>query len=193
MNTKTLALLIIFTALTIAINIAGPKIPAPYAPFLLYQLWEIPIVITFLAIGIKEGIMVTVINALVLLVYDPGPLLLGPIYNLIAVLSMMLGVYIPYKIATRGYKSENINNILKQKIKLLIILTTALGIVLRVVITSLTNYFALQQGPPVGFGLNQTATIAALPLIALFNATVAIYTIPIGISIAIAITSRFKL
>jgi riboflavin transporter FmnP len=53
MNTKTLALTIVFTALTIAINVAGPKIPAPFAPFLQYQLWEIPIVIAFLSIGIK--------------------------------------------------------------------------------------------------------------------------------------------
>ena len=51
MNTKTLAFIIVFAALTIAINVAGPKIPAPYAPFLYYQLWEIPIVISFLVLG----------------------------------------------------------------------------------------------------------------------------------------------
>lgn len=147
---------------------------------------------SFLAIGIKEGIIVATINALVLLVYDPGPVLLGPFYNLIAVLSMMLGVYVPYKLATRGAKTENVNSTIQQKITLLIVSATALGIILRVAITSVTNYFALQQGPPIGFGLDQIATLASLPLIALFNASVALYTIPIGIGITTAVTSRFK-
>ena len=73
MNTKTLALIIVFVALATALNIAGPKIPAPYAPFLFYQLWEIPIVLAFIAIGPKVGIAVTVINTLILFaVFNPG-------------------------------------------------------------------------------------------------------------------------
>jgi riboflavin transporter FmnP len=193
MNTKTLALMIIFTALTIAINVAGPKIPAPFAPFLQYQLWEIPIVIAFLAIGIKEGLFISAINALVLLVYDPGPVLLGPVYNLIAVLSMMIGVFIPYKLATRGYKTENVYKMAKQKITLLVISATALGIIVRVAVMSVTNYLALPQGAPIGLSVPISGTLAYLPLIALFNATVAVYTVPIGIGIATAISSRFKL
>ncbi|MGZ4851010.1 MAG: hypothetical protein ACXV2C_06500, partial [Candidatus Bathyarchaeia archaeon] len=58
MNTKKLTLIIVFIALTTALNIAGPKIPAPYAPFLIYQLWEIPIVVAFLAIGQKAGLII---------------------------------------------------------------------------------------------------------------------------------------
>jgi riboflavin transporter FmnP len=193
MNTKTLALTIVFTALTIAINVAGPKIPAPFAPFLQYQLWEIPIVIAFLSIGIKEGLFISVVNSLVLLVYDPGPVLLGPFYNLIAVLSMMVGVFIPYTLATRGYKIENINKMAKQKITLLIISATVLGIIVRVAVMSITNYFALPQSAPIGLSVPISDTLAYLPLIALFNSTVAVYTVPIGIGIATAISSRFKL
>ena len=107
----------------------------------------------------KEGLAVSVINALVLVVYYPGQLSYGPIYNLIAVLSMMLGVYIPYKLATRAYKRENLNKIVQQKIKLLIITATALGIILRVGVTTITNYFALQQGPPIGFGLSPNSNL----------------------------------
>ena len=54
METKRLTLIIIFIALTTALSIGGPKIPAPYAPFLYYQLWEIPIVVAFLAMGPKS-------------------------------------------------------------------------------------------------------------------------------------------
>jgi riboflavin transporter FmnP len=193
MNTKTLALMIIFTALTIAVNIAGPKIPAPYAPFLQYQLWEIPIVIAFIAIGVKEGLFISVVNALFLVVYDPGPILMGPFYNLLAVLSMMLGFFIPYKLATRGIGIENIKRMVKQKVTILIVSTTALGIIVRVVVMSVTNYFALPQTAPIGLSIPVPDTLVILPLIAVFNASVAVYTIPIGLGIAIAISSRFKL
>jgi riboflavin transporter FmnP len=192
MNTKTLALTIIFTALTIAINIAGPKIPAPYAPFLQYQLWEIPIVIGFIFIGIKEGLFISVVNALVLLVYNPGPILMGPFYNLLAVLSMMVGFFIPYKLAMRGYTLESIRLMAKQRVTLLIVSTTVLAIAVRVAVMSVTNYFALPQAAPIGLSVPLPGTIAILPLIAAFNASVVAYTIPMGLGIAIAIITRFR-
>jgi riboflavin transporter FmnP len=192
MNTKTLALIIVFTALTLAINIAGPKIPAPYAPFLLYQLWEIPIVFVFLAIGIIPGLIVVGINTIVLLVYYPGAILLGPIYNLLAILAMILGVFIPYLLITHRHK-ENMQTALKQHATLLIVSATALGILLRLAITSFTNYVLIQQPPPVGLSYPAEAALAFLPLSALFNATVALYTIPVAIAITIAVASKIKL
>jgi riboflavin transporter FmnP len=193
LNTKSLTLIIVFVALSAALNVAGPKIPAPYAPFLFYQLWEIPIVLAFLAIGPKSGVVVTVINTLILFaVFNPGANA-GPIYNLIAILSMFLGIYLPYKLAVRGCKTENFSNYLKQHIKVISISATALGITMRVLFTTIVNYFALQQPYPIGFSFSQPAALAFLPLSALFNATVALYTIPIAIAIAIPIISRFKL
>ncbi|MCJ7793557.1 hypothetical protein MUP42_01345, partial [Candidatus Bathyarchaeota archaeon] len=82
MKTKTLSLIIIFVALTTALNIAGPKIPAPYAPFLYYQIWEIPIVAAFLTVGPKTGVSVAALNTLILLAVFPGNLPTGPFYNL---------------------------------------------------------------------------------------------------------------
>ena len=193
MNTRALSLIIIFVALATALNIYGPKIPFPLAPFLFYQLWEIPIVVAFLAVGPKSGIIVTVINTLILLAVFPGSLPTGPLYNLIAVLSMFLGIYIPYRLATHACKTENLSNFLHRHVKLISVSATALGIALRVVVTTFVNYFALQQPYPIGFSLPSIDALAFLPLGALFNATVAIYTIPIAIIITIAITSRVKL
>ena len=193
MNTKRLTLIIIFIALTIALNIAGPKIPAPYAPFLYYQLWEIPIVIAFLAIGPKAGTSVALVNTLILLVVFPGALPTGPIYNLIAVLSMLLGIYIPYRLATHGYKTENLGNFLQKHSKLISVSATASGITVRVLVTTVTNYFFLQQPSPIGFSYKPEAALLFLPLSALFNATVALYTIPIALAVVIAIASKFKL
>jgi len=193
MNTKRLTLITVFIALTIALNLAGPKIPAPYAPFLYYQLWEIPIVIAFLAIGPRAGITIAVVNTLILLVVFPGALPTGPFYNLIAVLSMLLGVYIPYRLVTRGCKTENLGKFLRQHVKVISISTTALGITVRVLVTTVTNYFLLQQPSPIGFSYSRGAALLFLPLSVLFNATVALYTIPMALAVAIAIVSKFKL
>jgi len=192
MNTRRLTLTIIFIALTAALNVAGPKIPAPYAPFLIYQVWEIPIVVGFLAMGPKIGLAITAINALILFAVFPGSLPTGPFYNLIAVLSMLLGIYLPYKLATRNCPTENLSNFLQQHFKLISVSATTLGIALRIAITTPTNYLALQLPYPFGFGLNSGGAIALLPLIAVFNATVALYTVPVALAITVSLVSRFK-
>lgn len=186
-RTVRLALIGVFAALAIALNVAGPKIPAPYAPFLFYQVWEIPIVFAFLAIGPVEGIAVTVINTLVLFAYFQGPLPSGPFYNLIAVFSMFIGIYVPYKLATRKCPAENLSSYLKSHLKVITISATAMGICTRVLITTFVNYFAVQQPFPLGFSYTQPAALAFLPLSALFNASVAFYTIPIAVGITAAV------
>lgn len=194
MNTKSLALIIIFAALTIALNVAGPKIPAPYAPFLYYQIWEIPIVVAFLVLGLLAGLVTSAINTIILTAYFTGGYsVLGPVYNLIAILAMMLGIYAPYIIATRGHKTENLSSFLRQHLKMISVSATALGIITRVAITSVVNYFVLQQSPPVGFSYKPAAALAFVPLGALFNSTVALYTIPIAFAIAIPVLSRFRI
>ena len=200
MNTKRLALIIIFVALTTALNIAGPKIPFPFAPFLYYQIWEIPIVAAFLTIGPKTGLAVAGLNTLILLIVFPGNLPTGPFYNLIAELAMLIGIFIAYKIATYRCPTEKIGSFLKQHKLGLSISATALGVTTRVIITTASNYFLIAQQSPIGFGSffsfaglgGQQAVLAFLPFSALFNATIALYTIPIGLIVAIAINSNFK-
>ena len=154
---------------------------------------EIPIVIAFLAMGPKAGITIAAVNTLILLVVFPGALPTGPFYNLIAVLSMLIGIYIPYRIATHGCKTENLGSFLQKHVKLISISATASGIIVRVLITTVTNYFFLQQPSPIGFSYSQGAALLFLPLSALFNGTVALYTIPIAIVVTVAVASRFKL
>jgi len=192
-STKTLALIIIFAALAIALNVYGPKIPFPLAPFLYFQFWEIPIVIAFLLIGVRTGIAVAAINTVILFAVFPGPLPSGPIYNFIAVMATVLGLFIPYLLARRGCKSENIGIYFQKHIKAIMISATALGVTLRVVAMSIVNYFALQQPYPFGFEFTELATIALIPVIALFNAIIVAYTIPIALGITKALESRIKI
>ncbi len=198
MNTKRLTLIIVFVALTTALNIYGPKIPAPYAPFLFYQLWEIPIVAIFLIDGPKTGIAVAVLNTAILLMVFTGLLPTGPIYNLIAELAMLVGVYAAYKIATYRCPKEHIGTFLKNHKVTLGIAITALGVTSRVIITTIANYFLIAQPSPVGYGSffsfsglsGQAAVVAFLPFSVLFNGTIALYTIPVAVVIAIAIISN---
>ena len=106
---------------------------------------------------------------------------------------MMLGIYIPYLIATRGCKTETLSDTLKNHAKIISISATASGIVIRIAITSAVNYFTLQQPSPVGFSYKPAAALAFLPLGAVFNGTVALYTIPIAFAITVPVISRFKL
>jgi riboflavin transporter FmnP len=193
MKTRALSLIIIFTALAGALNVYGPKIPFPLYTFLYFQLWEIPIVIAFLMAGPKSGLAVSVINTLILLVVFPGGLPTGPLYNFIAVLAMFVGMFLPYWFARRGCKGENFGSYLRRRLVVFSVSATVLGTFFRVVVLTVVNFFALQQPYPIGFSMPQEAVLAFLPLGAIFNAIVALYTIPIAIAVTAAVMSRVKL
>jgi riboflavin transporter FmnP len=188
MNTKALATSIVFAALTVALNpaISGIGVPAPYAPFLIYGLWEIPIVAAFLLVSPASGILISLLNAVVLFVFFPGALPTGPLYNLIALFSMLTGVYIGRRFFTRGAEQEKA--VLKTAAA-----STVLGIAMRVVVMTVVNYVTLRQGYPIGFGMDELAILGFLPLAALFNATLTLYTVPLGEFIADAVKSRLKM
>ncbi|PIU59932.1 hypothetical protein COS86_01650 [Candidatus Bathyarchaeota archaeon CG07_land_8_20_14_0_80_47_9] len=182
-NTRTIAAIIIFAALTIVLNLSPLKIPAPYAPFLIYQIWEIPIVAAFLVYGARVGFLITVVNTLVLFVVYPGALPTGPLYNLAAILSMLLGLGITQVLIGRhSSKSEPV----------VATLLTASGVALRVLAMTLVNYVFLRLPSPIGYSLPEEAIIATIPLVVIFNATLALYTIPIGYSLARTVKAYIK-
>lgn len=195
MNPKAIATTIVFAAVTVALNpaISGIAIPAPYAPFLFYQIWEIPIVAAFVLISRKSGIAIALLNALILFALFPGFLPAGPFYNLFAVLSMLSGIFIAHKILIRRPSKEETPNSTLQFEAKMITLSTAIGITLRVGIMSLVNYAVLRYPYPIGYQLPEILIIGYLPLIGLFNVTLALYTVPLGYSIAKAIDRNLKL
>jgi len=189
MNTKELATTIVFAALTVALNpgvVPATGVPAPYAPFLIYGLWEIPIVAAFILISPASGILISLLNAAVLFAFFPGPLPTGPFYNLIALFSMLLGLYIARRFINREGAHQ-------QKVLKIAAASTILGIVLRVVVMTLMNYVTLRQPYPLGFQFNELEILAFLPAGALFNSTIVLYTIPMGEFIANVVKSRLKI
>jgi|YelNatPaOPRAMG01_1025707.scaffolds.fasta_scaffold01229_22 riboflavin transporter FmnP len=195
MNTRATALTITFTALTVALNpnFTHLAIPAPYAPFLIYQIWEIPIVAAFLLSGPKVGASIAALNALVLLTLFPGALLMGPFYNLAATLSMLLGIYVANRLTSVSLGDGNAVYASVKYTAKTTAAATALGIVFRAGIMTIINYVALRFPPPVGYYLSEPAVVAYLPLIGLFNATLALYTVPLGLFLARIVAARVKL
>jgi len=188
MDTKKLSLTIVFAALAIALNPSFTFISftAPFAQGLIYQIWEIPIVVAFLIISPIAGLGVSILNTAVLFAIFPGALPTGPVYNLAATLSMQIGIFAAVAIGKRIVCSKKPDTNILSKAKWATI-GTAMGILTRVAFMSVLLYFALPQPYPIGFksfGFDQALTNAYLPFAAIFNATLALYTIPIGWFIA---------
>lgn len=180
MNTRRIAIVSTFTAVSIVLVLSPAKVPAPYAPFLVYQIWEVPIVLALLLYGLSVAVSISVLNTVILLVIYQGALLSGPLYNLAAVLSMLLGIYVVHRLAVKRLGNATV----------LAVLSTALGCLMRVAVMSVVNYFGLQYPPPIGYFMPPEAALALLPVIGVFNATVALYTVPIGYVMATAIRRR---
>lgn len=185
MNPKTIATIAVFSALSIALSLSPLKFPAPYEPFLYYQLWEIPIVVAFLLYGAKVGISIPVINTIVLFVFFQGGLPAGPLYNFIAIVSMLLGIYLIQK--TIGNKFS------KGRETILTALSTTLGVIMRVAVMTVVNWIVLPMDAPFGYSIPPGALPGYVGTTAFFNATIVLYTIPIGYIIARAIGSRTKI
>jgi len=180
MESKKIAAIAIFTALSVALGLSPAKFPAPYAPFLKYQIWEIPIVAAFLLYGPLVGVTTSIINTMILLVVYPGDLPIGPIYNLTAVLSMLLGVYIIHRFIAVYFS--------RRQETVLTAFSTVLGSIARVGVMSIVNLVFLRYPYPVGFSVPAGALTAMLPAIVLFNATVVLYTIPLGYFVSRAVS-----
>ncbi len=67
----------------------------------------------------------------------------------------------------------------------------ALGIVFRILIMAVLDYAVLLR-PIAGVSVDEAAVIAMIPLIALFNLTQPLYTIPVGTFIAKTIGKRLR-
>ncbi len=180
MESKKIAAIAIFTALSVALVLSPAKFPAPYAPFLKYQIWEIPIVAAFLLYGPLVGVATSLVNTMILLVVYPGDLPIGPLYNLAAVLSMLLGIYIIHRFVAEYFS--------RRQEAILPAFSTVLGSIARVGVMSIVNWVFLRYPYPVGFSMPVEALTAMLPVIALFNATVVLYTIPIGYFVSRAVS-----
>ena len=184
MNSKTLAIVAVFSALSIILTLSPLKFAFPLLPFLKYQFWEVAIVTAFLLYGAKVGISISTINTLVLFAFFPGDLPSGPIYNFIAVLSTLAAIYIVQRVAGNRFSMG--------REVILTVISTGVGVVTRVVVMSIVNWIVLPLAPPFGYSLPVSDLSYYLSLIAVFNATIVLYTIPLSYFVAKAVATGTK-
>ncbi|HEV2137548.1 MAG TPA: hypothetical protein VGR53_01765 [Nitrososphaerales archaeon] len=176
------SLVAIFTAMAVVLN--GLTVPAPYAGFLLYGIWEIPVLLALLLLGFGGGLAVATLNGVALEFINPGGLPTGPLYNLVAEVAMFAGVLAARKVMQgRGMPA-------------LVLASTVLGAVTRTAVMTVVNWVVLAQPYPIGFGsfgVTQAAVPGLLVLIGIFNATVALYVVPAAFGASRAIASRSRI
>ena len=184
-NSRRLSLVALLTALAVILNLTI-SFPAPYATFLEYEIWEVPIVLALLMLGLRSGVTVAVLNSVVLELVKPGALPAGPLYNFAAIVAMFVGILAAQRVARkRGWGVATV-----------LVASTTLGVATRTSIMTVVNAVVLPLPYPIGFGsfgVTVSQVPALLLLIGFFNFTVALYTIPLAYIVRRAIATRYRL
>jgi riboflavin transporter FmnP len=182
MNARSIALIITFAAIAIALNTV--RIPTIYWPSFSYHFSEIPIVVAFLLFGPRIGVLVEVLHLAGQLVFFPvGPagLVVYPM-GFVAVLLMLAGVYLASRFASRKTASEKPLSEKRRTIYLTAFAAASRGGIMPFLTYGVMYHVLL----PLVLGISiQEAYIAALvPSFVLYNVTVPLYTVPIASIIA---------
>lgn len=152
----------IFSALVVVfdytLKFSGLKIPFPWLTTLKFDFTGIPIVLALLFYGFASGSMTSIVAFLAILARS-GNFISASMKGL-AEFSQVLGMSIGLRWGRRFQKTMSL----------------VFGIVLRCVITSVTNIIVL----PMFHGMPLELVISLLPLIALFNAIMGAFSILVG-------------
>ena len=188
-NAKSIALVVAFAGLAIVLNpaVSGMGIPYPPFPSLIFNVWEIPVIAVFLLFGFKFGTAVAAINSLFLFSVWPGPS--RPFYALgtvFSALSMMLGIYVMFKVIGHRIPAETLANRTK-----IVASATVFASLLRIVILATYMYGLLKS--PV-YNLPDTAIFAVvLPWQAVYNIAQPIITVPLAFIVARGVNKNVKI
>jgi hypothetical protein len=180
MNTRSIAIIITFTALSIVL--IPVRVPALSWPGFYYYFWGIPIVAAFLLFDFKVALSVVVLNTLARMVIgvSPNPLLL-PVIVFAPFLTMLCGVYLANKlIAHRDSIGKPISEARK------IVYVTALGVAFRGMIMPFVDYANYHTVFPffLGIDIPEAYIMGIMPGIVMFNIIVPLYEVSIGYVIA---------
>lgn len=177
MNTKSVALVIAFTALAAVLNLI--KIPTGYLLFFSYQLGDIILVIAFLLLGLKLGFLVSTLSILVSIAINPNIVtMIGGPYYLVSVLTMVLGVYLFEQLVRSRMKDKNVGAGKAATTSMV------LSIITRTIIMLPLDYYVFGFLVSVASGWSladaYASVLIVMPLIVVYNITVPLYVVPIS-------------
>jgi len=190
MNSKTIGLVIAFTALATALNLI--KIPIPFLPTHSYQLGDIILVVAFLLLGIKIGLTIAVVNMFVSMAIFPNIVgIIGAPYYLFSILTMVLGVYIFGRIIRPRIHNKPIFSAKSALLATVCAVLTRTLLMLPMDFLVFPYLVSLVSGLSISESFN--IVLMAMPAIILYNVTVPMYVIPIGYLVAKKVSVHLKL
>jgi riboflavin transporter FmnP len=149
MDTRSIALSAVFSALSVMLTMINITIPFPLLPYLKFDFSEIPVTTAFFLIGPQYALLSTAIYWVVLTIRAGD--ILGPAMKMAGVASMIIGLWIGAKV-TKG-----------RELRSMVTTGMVIGIILRVITMSVFNYAVFTVIAP--FYLDYAAgLIAALGL-----------------------------
>ena len=149
MDTRSIALSAVFSALSVMLTMINITIPFPLLPYLKFDFSEIPVTTAFFLVGPQYALLSTAIYWIVLTIRAGD--ILGPAMKMAGVASMIIGLWIGAKV-TKG-----------RELRSMVTTGMIIGIILRVVTMSVFNYAVFTVIAP--FYLDYAAgLIAALGL-----------------------------
>jgi riboflavin transporter FmnP len=148
MDTRSIALSAVFSALAVMLTMTNLTIPFPLLPYLKFDFSEIPVTMSFFLVGPQYALLTTAIYWVVLTIRAGD--ILGPAMKGAAVASMVIGFWVASK-TTNGHKTKGI--------KSLMISGLVMGVLLRVAVMSVFNYAVFAYIAP--FWLDYAAGLVA--------------------------------
>lgn len=150
-----IANVIIFSAFAVMLTSLPAEIPYPLLPYLKFDLAEIPVMIILFIFGPLPSLVTEVVHWIGLTITRGW--ILGPLLKFVAVVPMIVGFWLGV-ILYRKFSSENNTTIS-------FIIGNIVGIVLRVIVTSIANILVLLVVAPewleyAGFALNSVGIVA---------------------------------
>jgi hypothetical protein len=191
MNTKSLALIITFSAIAIVSN--AIRIPAIFYPGTYYGISQIPIVIALLLFGTRIGVLVGVFTAageLALFPLGPSSVIVYPM-EFVSVLIMFAGLFVASRSVINNGESERVPFWKKPLVGL-----TAFAVLFRGGIMPFIDYGVIHHvlAPLVfGYGVPEAYIIGLMPFSVLYNVTVPLYVVPIAFVVATRVGMYLKI
>jgi hypothetical protein len=106
---------------------------------------------------------------------------------------MLLGIYLAHLLFFKRISNKEKFDTQWKYNTTLAVAYTGFGIAFRVIIMGIVNFVTLGVPPPVGYALPQPIIISYyVPVSCIFNATLALYTIPLGYFIAVVIKRNLR-
>jgi riboflavin transporter FmnP len=189
MNSKEVALCSVFTA--IAISLGDVRIPT-ITGLPLFYFWEIPIVIALLLFGFKIGFTITALTACGQALIFPRALgVIFPIWNFIAMLTGIVGVYLGYKLVKwRASRNPQVNIAEIKPARYFL----SLSIVFRLAFMPFVDFFMYKFLMPIfGPSFSDAYIMGLMPGLLVFDLILVLYTVPTSYAIAKIVNRNLNL